>query len=107
MAVAAQKLDAGAQAGAVDPSRTPYGAGACVALSAISYFLVIRFVGLWPISLFAPLPILVLAFTTESWRTAAIASFVVFFVGDLGWWSSESFFLPLPIFLLLYAVQAT
>ena len=106
MAVVAQKLDQSIHGGAINPLRTPYGAAACVALSAIAYFLVIRFVGLWPISLFAPLAILALAFSTKSWRTAAIASFTVFFIGDLGWWSSESFFLPLPIFVLLYALQA-
>ena len=107
MAVAAQKLAAGNPRAAANPLHTMYGAAACVALSAISYFLVTRFVGLWPISLFAPLPILALAFTTKSWRTAGRASFVVFFVGSLGWWSSESFFLPLPLFLLLDAVRAT
>jgi len=106
MAVAAHDLPAGAHTEAINPLRTPYGAAACVALSALSYFLVVRFVGLWPISLFAPLPILALAFSTKSWRTAAIASFAALFIGDLGWLSSESFFLPLPIFLLLYAVQA-
>jgi apolipoprotein N-acyltransferase len=106
MAVGAQKLDQNIHEDAVNPLRTSYGAAACVALSAISYFLVIGFVGLWPISLFAPLPILALASSTKSWRMAAIASFAVFFIGYLGWWSSESFFLPLPIFLLLYSAQA-
>lgn len=106
MAVAAQKLPAGIRTEAVNPLDTPYGAAACIALSAISYFLVIRFVGLWPISLFAPLPILALAFSAKSWRTAAIASFAAFYIGSLAWWFSESFFLPLPIFLLLYAIRA-
>jgi apolipoprotein N-acyltransferase len=106
MAVGARKLDQSIHRGAINPLRTPYAAAACVALSAISYFLVIRFVGLWPISLFAPLPVLALAFSTKSWRTAVIASFAVFFVGDLGWWPTESFFLPLPIFVSLYALHA-
>ena len=108
MAVAANGVRIGAQpvAAQTNPLCTAYGTAICIALSAISYFIVTRFVGLWPISLFAPLPILALAFSAKSWRTAAISSFAAFYIGSLAWWYSESFFLPLPVFLWLYAARA-
>jgi apolipoprotein N-acyltransferase len=106
MAIGARRAFVGDQPETVNPLRTSTWAAACMVLSATSYFLVIRYVGLWPISLFAPLPILALAFSVQSWRTAAISSFAVFYIGDLAWWFSESFFLPFPIFLALYALRA-
>jgi apolipoprotein N-acyltransferase len=85
---------------------TPAGSGLCVAVSAVCYFIAIRFIDLWPFALFAPLPMLAAAFGAPSRWRATVCAFVPIFAGSFGLWSAESFFLPLPVFVAVGAVSA-
>lgn len=82
---------------------TPLGSGVCIAVSAICYFIAIRFIDLWPIALFAPMPMLAAAFAAPSWRRALLCAFIPIFVGCFGLWSAESFFLSTFFFITAYA----
>lgn len=48
------------------------GATLCVAISALSFFLAIRFIDLWPFALFAPMPVLAVAFAAPARTKAAL-----------------------------------
>jgi apolipoprotein N-acyltransferase len=83
----------------------PLGEALCIAVSAVSYFIAIRFIDQWPFALLAPLPMLAAAFAAPSRRRAAVCAFVPIFVGEFGLWSAESFFLPLPLFVVIAVVS--
>ncbi len=72
---------------------TPLGSGVCIAVSAVCYFIAIRFIDLWPFALFAPMPMLAAAFAAPSRSRALLCAFIPIFVGSFGLWSAESFFL--------------
>ncbi|MGC1341781.1 MAG: hypothetical protein WA854_05620, partial [Candidatus Binataceae bacterium] len=98
-------------AGAGSDQATPFlttalGAAVCIAVSAICYFIAIRFIDLWPIALFAPMPMLAAAFAARSRARAVLCAFVPAFVGSFGLWSAESFFLSTFFFVTAYAALA-
>ncbi|MGC1678799.1 MAG: hypothetical protein WA740_14825, partial [Candidatus Binataceae bacterium] len=82
---------------------TPLGSGVCIAVSAICYFIAIRFIDLWPFALFAPMPMLAAAFAARSRARALLCAFIPIFVGCFGLWSAESFFLSTAFFVTAYA----
>lgn len=84
----------------------PLGSGICVAVSAVCYFVAVRFIELWPFALLAPLPLLAAAFAAPSRKLAMSCAFVPIFAGNFGRWNAESFFLPLPAFVAIAAVSA-
>ena len=44
----------------------PLGSGLCIAVSAVCYFVAIRFIDLWPFGLLTPMPLLAAAFAAPS-----------------------------------------
>jgi apolipoprotein N-acyltransferase len=85
---------------------TQLGEALCIAGSAVCYFLAIRFIDLWPIALLAPMPMLAATFAAPSRKRAWLCAFVPLFIGEFGLWSSEAFFLSLPLFVVVSAVSA-
>jgi apolipoprotein N-acyltransferase len=77
----------------------------CVGASAVSYYLAIRHIDLWPFALFAPLPMLAAAFAAPTRSRAMLLAFIPIFLGSFGEWSAESFFLPVPIFVAIGALS--
>ncbi len=78
----------------------------CIGIAALCYFLAIRFIDLWPIALLAPMPMLAATFAAPSRRRAWLCAFAPAFIGEFGVWSAESFFLPLPLFVVVSAASA-
>ena len=98
------KTSAATEADRVTPFlATPLGSAVCIAVSAICYFIAIRFIDLWPIALFAPMPMLAAAFAAPSRARAVLCAFIPIFVGCFGLWSAESFFLSTVFFVTAYA----
>jgi apolipoprotein N-acyltransferase len=102
-----------AASSSIDPAsnRAPFlstqlGEVICIAVSAACYFLAIRFIELWPIALLAPLPMLAATFAAPSRKRAWLCALVPPFIGEFGLWSSESFFLSLPLFVAASAASA-
>jgi apolipoprotein N-acyltransferase len=77
----------------------------CIGASAGCYYLSIRYIDLWPFTLFAPLPMLAAAFAAPTWMRAMLCAFLPIFIGIFGEWSAESFFLPMPIFVAIGIVS--
>jgi apolipoprotein N-acyltransferase len=77
----------------------------CIGASAASYYLSIRYIDLWPFALFAPLPLLAAAFAAPTRSRAMLLAFLPVFIGNFGAFSAESFFLPVPIFVLIGIVS--
>jgi apolipoprotein N-acyltransferase len=84
----------------------PFGSDLCTVVSAVCYFVAIRFIDLWPFALFAPMPMLAASFAAPSRLRAMFCAFVPTFVGSFAIWSAESFFLTFPVFVALGAVSA-
>lgn len=82
------------------------GAALCVAVSAICFFLSIRFIDWWPFALAAPLPMLAATFAAPTTMRARLCAFVPPFLGGFGEWASEYFFLSIPAFVLVTALLA-
>jgi apolipoprotein N-acyltransferase len=82
------------------------GATLCVAASSILYFLAIRFIDLWFVSLLAPLPMLAATFAAPTRRRAWLCAFLPLFLGGFGEWASEYFFLSIPAFVAVTALMA-
>jgi apolipoprotein N-acyltransferase len=82
------------------------GATLCIAVSAICFFLSIRFIDWWPFALAAPLPMLAATFAAPTQMRARLCAFVPLFLGGFGEWASEYFFLSIPAFILVTALLA-
>jgi apolipoprotein N-acyltransferase len=82
------------------------GAALCIAVSAICFFLSIRFIDWWPLALAAPLPMLAATFAAPTQMRARLCAFVPPFLGGFGEWASEYFFLSIPVFILVTALLA-
>ncbi len=85
---------------------TPLGAGLCILVSAVCYFVATRFIDLWPVALLAPMPMLAAAFAAPSRTRAALCAFIPLFAGSFGEWNLESTFLSLPAFVAVFAASA-
>src|SRR5579862_1246744 len=78
----------------------------CIAVSAICFFLSLRFIDLWPVALLAPMPMLAVAFAAPSRRAAALCAFLPVFIGNFGQYWQEADFLTFPMFIVAAAVLA-
>ena len=80
---------------------SPLGEAICVGLSAVCFFIASRFIDAWPVALFAPMPMLAVAFAAPTRARAMLCAFVPIFIGMFGEWSAESFFLSTFVFVAI------
>jgi len=107
MATAAARIDETSSSDREIPFlSTRRGETICVVVSAVCYFLAIRYIDLWPIALLAPMPLLAAAFAAPTRTSAALCAFLPAFIGNFGEYSTEADFLSFPIFILAAATLA-
>src|SRR5579872_3539430 len=107
MATAAARIDETSSSDREIPFlNTRRGETICVVVSAVCYFLAIRYIDLWPIALLAPMPLLAAAFAAPTSTSAALCAFLPAFLGNFGEYSTEADFLSFPIFILAAATLA-
>ncbi|HUA36753.1 MAG TPA: nitrilase-related carbon-nitrogen hydrolase [Candidatus Binataceae bacterium] len=80
---------------------SPLGEALCIAISAVCFFIASRFIDMWPVALFAPMPMLAVAFAAPTRARAMLCAFVPIFIGTFGEWSAESFFLSTFVFVAI------
>lgn len=107
MSTAAGRIEVtGNSAHAVSFLASMRGEAACIVVSAVCFFLALRWIDLWPIALVAPMPMLAVAFAAPTRRAAALCAFLPAFLGNFGQYSTEADFLSVPMFIVAAATLA-